>query len=154
MPKKSVRLVFPAGIPFLITTVLLLTGALSRLEHSLADARARILPTQVQSDYLIVGIDAKSLRQLDGWPWPRSYFAKVIDTVTQAGAKRVFVDVDFSTVSQESEDEQLEAALSRLGPERLVLPMFWQYAGNGRSAEVLITQPLDLPLPAAPKNNF
>src|SRR5690348_8358973 len=56
----------------------------------------------------IVGIDEPSLAALGHqWPWPRSYYAKLIDQLTKAGAMVVALDILFSEPSAPAEDRAL-----------------------------------------------
>ena len=56
------------------------SGQLAPLEHSVADARSRLLQREVHSDIVLVGIDARSLADLRQWPWPRRYHARLLET--------------------------------------------------------------------------
>jgi adenylate cyclase len=49
------------------------------------------LPTSGQ--IVIVGIDEKSLQELGQWPWPRILMAKLIETLSNAGARVVGLDI-------------------------------------------------------------
>ena len=46
-----------------------------RLEYAFADLGASALLHEVDSDIVIIAIDAKSLANLQQWPWPRRYHA-------------------------------------------------------------------------------
>ena len=70
---------------------------------------------------VVVGIDDKSLAELPGWPWPRSRHGALADALAQAGAKRIFFDLNFDAASTPKEDEKLEAALAR-NFGKIVLP--------------------------------
>jgi len=62
----------------------------------------------------IVGIDEPSLGQLGHqWPWPRSYYAKLIDQLTKAGALVIAMDIVFSEPSTPAEDRALADAIRR-----------------------------------------
>jgi diguanylate cyclase (GGDEF)-like protein/PAS domain S-box-containing protein len=104
-----------------------LAGFLRPLENAAADARARILTREVQSDIVIVGIDAASLATLDEWPWPRRHHGELIDRLSAASPGRVFFDIDFSALSNPLDDALLESALAKPRDFPLVLPTFFQY---------------------------
>jgi EAL domain-containing protein (putative c-di-GMP-specific phosphodiesterase class I)/CHASE2 domain-containing sensor protein len=82
------------------------------LEDLLRDLRnmARSHPTS--GAVVIVGIDDRSLEQLEGWPWPRRHYATIIDRLAEAGAKEVSFDIDFSSPSNAYDDQQLQRALA------------------------------------------
>ncbi|MEX2123280.1 MAG: EAL domain-containing protein [Woeseia sp.] len=131
-----------------------------RLEYELADAGARWLLHPVDSDVVIIGIDAWSLSELQEWPWPRRYHAALIDWLAPASPNRLFIDIDFSSPSNPEDDRLLESALARWDPASVVLPAFYQRAtyqdgtfqdGNqdpthpnaaAADSELLLTQPL------------
>jgi diguanylate cyclase (GGDEF)-like protein/PAS domain S-box-containing protein len=122
--------------------LLRVAGALQPLEHAAADARARLLLHSVESDIVIVGIDAGSLAALKRWPWPRRHHAALIRRLAEAGAARVFLDIDFSLKSNALDDAALEAALADWNGGSLQLPTFFQsptYAGG----DPVVTQPLE-----------
>ena len=104
--------------PLVALTILALTlllraaGYLAPFEHSVADARSRLLQREVASDIVLVGIDARSLADLRQWPWPRRYHARLLETIAAAEPRRVFVDVDFSAHTSAEDDGLLEAALA------------------------------------------
>ncbi len=112
---------------FLFVAALRLTGALQPLENYMADARARLLAHEVDSDIVIVGIDAASLDALDQWPWPRRYHANMITQLSKSAPRRVFIDIDFSAPSNPLDDAMLESALARPRDFPIVLPAFFQY---------------------------
>lgn len=100
-------------------------GAFAPLERGLADWRYRILHTEMTGDIVMVGIDSQSLRQLNVWPWPREYHARLIDRLMAAGARRVALDIDFSSNSSDESDGVFEAALRRANG-RVILATFKQ----------------------------
>src|ERR1041384_8336813 len=59
----------------------------------------------------IVAIDDPSLAALGRWPWPRSLLARLVDTLTDAGAKVIAIDILLSEPELNS-DARL---LKRLG---------------------------------------
>jgi diguanylate cyclase len=123
-------------------------GQLAPFEHSVADARSRLLQRQVPSDIVLVGIDARSLADLRQWPWPRRYHARLLETIAAAGPRRVFVDVDFSAHTNAEDDGLLEAALQQFEPSQIVLPAFFQ-PDAAVAGEMVYTRPLDKLRPLA-----
>jgi len=117
-------------------------GQLQSLEFNAADARARLLSHRVDSDIVIVGIDARSLEALDHWPWPRRYHARLIEQLARNAPRRVFLDIDFSSHSNALDDALLEAALLRWSAEPILLPAFFQHA-TAADGRLTVTQPLE-----------
>lgn len=125
-----------------LTLVLRAAGSLAPFEHRAADARSRLLQRQVDSDIVLVGIDARSLADLQQWPWPRRYHARLLETIADAEPRRVFVDVDFSAHTSAEDDGLLEAALQRFDRSQIVLPAFLQ-PDEGVAGNVVYTRPLE-----------
>jgi EAL domain-containing protein (putative c-di-GMP-specific phosphodiesterase class I)/CHASE2 domain-containing sensor protein len=91
------------------------------LEAVLRTSRNLIREHNASGQIVIVGIDDKSLAELPGWPWPRGRHGELADALAEAGARRIFFDLNFDAPSVPEEDEKLEAALTRHS-SKLVLP--------------------------------
>ena len=134
--------------PLVALTILALTlllraaGQLAPFEHSVADTRSRLLQREVPSDIVLVGIDARSLADLQQWPWPRRYHARMLENIAAAEPRRVFVDVDFSSHTSGEDDGLLEAALQQFEPSQIVLPAFFQ-PDQAVPGKMIYTRPLD-----------
>jgi diguanylate cyclase (GGDEF)-like protein/PAS domain S-box-containing protein len=116
-------------------------GQLTGFENRLADWRATLLHHQIASDIVIIGIDEHSLAALDQWPWPRRRHAQLLEFLNRAGARQVFVDIDFSSATTPRDDTQLAEALAHWRGERPILPVYLQQASGDKSA-VFATRPL------------
>lgn len=65
---------------------------------------------------VVIALDAQSMRAFKNeWPWPRSRFAKMVDLLTEADARSIAFDVDFSVPREADEDEELRRAIQRSG---------------------------------------
>jgi EAL domain-containing protein (putative c-di-GMP-specific phosphodiesterase class I)/CHASE2 domain-containing sensor protein len=78
----------------------------------------------------IIEIDARSIADIDRWPWPRQHYARLVDRLRAAGAASISFDVDFSSPSSPAQDQAFAAALARAGNE-VVLPTFSQQIDAG-----------------------
>jgi diguanylate cyclase len=112
-----------------LLAALALSGLLA-LSGSPADEQLRLLRDQARSaqaggKIVIVEIDARSLEQVDKWPWPRRVHADLIDKLRAAGASTIAFDVDFSAASDPVDDAAMTAALTRAGGN-VILPTFRQ----------------------------
>jgi diguanylate cyclase (GGDEF)-like protein/PAS domain S-box-containing protein len=125
-----------------VTLLLRAAGFLAPFEHRAADARSRLLQREVDSDIVLVGIDARSLADLRQWPWPRRYHARLLQTIAAAEPRHVFVDVDFSAHTNAEDDALLEAAVAGFEPSQIVLPAFFQ-PDAGVSGKFVYTTPLE-----------
>jgi len=118
-----------------LASAMYLAGALDPVERELADLRYQAAGRDATGNLVVIGIDPKSLQQLDTWPWPRSYHATVIDRLVQAGASQIALDVDLSSRSTPEDDAALRDALAEASG-RVILPVFRQkapdQAGGGR----------------------
>jgi CHASE2 domain-containing sensor protein/signal transduction histidine kinase len=80
-----------------------------------------------RDDIIIVAIDDYSLTQLGRWPWPRQLHAALLDRLTNAGARRVGLDIILSeperpqSDGERPDDALLTAAILR--NQRVVLPV-------------------------------
>ena len=93
---------------------------------------------QTPSDrILIVGIDDESLRRVGAWPWSRSTYAGLLESLTALQPAAVGYDVMF--LEPKDGDEALAAALRRSG--RTVLPLSALAAGDSAQA-VRVLQPI------------
>jgi diguanylate cyclase (GGDEF)-like protein/PAS domain S-box-containing protein len=117
------------------------TGRLQPLENAASDTRARLLAHEVESNIVIVGIDANSITALDQWPWPRRHHGELIKRLTPAAPLSVFLDIDFSSPSNDIDDALLEAALAKPRDYPVFLPTFFQSA-SGADPRLVIAKPL------------
>jgi len=97
----------------LVTLAILAAGGLETLERPLIDLRMRLIERPADPGPVLIEIDPRSIHEIGRWPWPRSLHALLLDRLTAAGAAEVFLDIDFSLRSEESEDGALEGALAR-----------------------------------------
>ena len=139
---KLAQAAWPAAVLAIVAGVhgLQQSGWLARLENAVADARAAALTHVRDSDIVIVGIDAESLRALDEWPWPRRHHARLLQMLRPAEPNSVFIDVDFSSRSTDEDDALLERALAE-APGSVYLASHFQ-ARSGADRSMVLTRPL------------
>ena len=125
---------------FIVGVFCYLTGLLAPFDRAFVEESTRLSATGISSDVVIIEIDARSLHELGSWPWPRSRHAALIDALQGLGARRMFIDVDFSAPSTSSEDDLLARSLS-LAQGLVVLPAFWQPLSVD-SKPLLLSEPL------------
>ncbi len=95
-------LLIVAGAVLLAVIIGQLTPLLN-LELNLLDYRFKIRGTQsvVKSPIVILAIDDQSDESTPArWPWPRSYYAHVIENLNEAGVKAIGIDVIFDQADQ------------------------------------------------------
>src|SRR5262245_35318494 len=115
-----------ALVVFAVCAGLRALGTLQPLENTFADQRARWFSQEVRSDIVIVGIDAASVAALDQWPWPRRHHAQLLDQLGRSAPRSVFLDIDFSSLSNSLDDAMLESALNKPRDFPVILPAFFQ----------------------------
>lgn len=90
-----------------------LAGLGEPVEDMLRDLRNKVRSHPASGEIVVVGIDDKSLQQIKNWPWPRRTHGTIIDRLDRAGAKAIYFDIDFSSVSNPQDDEAMRQALAR-----------------------------------------
>ena len=89
-------LILIALFSILIAEILQFTSIFQTIELKLLDMRFSMRGTQAQENppVVIIGIDDQSDESTpDRWPWPRSYYAHVIENLEEAGAAVIGIDV-------------------------------------------------------------
>ena len=90
-------------------------------EDWLRVARNRVHSHHASGEIVFVKIDDDSLRDIGRWPWPRRHYAQITDSLTRAGAKRIFFDIMFDGQTDENDDLLLADALKRSGKAYLAV---------------------------------
>jgi len=70
---------------------------------------------------VIAAIDEKSIKKLGRFPWPRSVWGRVVDRLTEEGAKVIVFDVFFSEPENVESDDLFQQSIRQSG--RVILPM-------------------------------
>ena len=110
-------------------------------EDYLRSVRNSFHPHRASGDVVLVLVDDQSLRQVGNWPWPRHVDAKLIDSLSAAGTKRIFLDMNLSFPSTREDDNALAAAIQRAG--RVTLFSRSQI-GQQKSAQHIDGRPLPI----------
>ena len=115
-------------------------------ENNLRAARNSFHQHKASGDIVLVLVDDDSLRAVGNWPWPRRQDALIIDRLGKAGAKRIFLDINFSFPTNATDDARLAESIrqanrvtlfarSKVGSNRTTkavdgrpLPMFTKHA--------------------------
>jgi len=139
--KKSAYVFIPILFSLLISLMLYYAGWLTTIENHLHENESYLSRTQYNSDVVIIEIDHASLKTLKSWPWPRRYYAEVINNLSHAQAKKIFLDVDFSTTSNPEDDNMLASALSIAKPGSILMPSFLQYSDSGSNKYLTLNEP-------------
>lgn len=125
-----------------LTYLLHAHGLLARYDFLVGEVRDRLLAHEAASDIVIVGIDSHSLKTLNEWPWPRRHHARLLQQLQRADVASVFIDIDFSSVSADEDDELFEHALEQWTGEPVMLASYWQ-GPNGGEESLEAVRPLE-----------
>jgi adenylate cyclase len=118
------------AVVLLIQIAALLPGVttpLERIEYSIRDTLMRLRGAQKATDNIaIIAIDDFSFNWTGNqWPWPRSYFAEIVDQVNAGGGKVVGVDIFlFEPDKEPKNDQAFAAALGRIPSAVTVVQIF------------------------------
>ena len=95
---------------------------------------------------VIAAIDEKSINKLGRFPWPRSVWGRVVDRLTEEGAKVIAFDVFFTETENVESDDLFRDAIRRSG--RVVLPMVFDFEGKFKESG-FTDKKLDVMTPSA-----
>ena len=114
------------------------SGVTRGLEQSSIDARFQIRGrTPPPPGFVLVAIDATTFNDFrdagmkSQFPFPRRYYARVLDHLHQAGARVIAVDIQFTEPSDPADDNALYDAINR---DRPVVLATTEVKGNGQTA--------------------
>lgn len=103
-------------------------------------ARNKIRAHDATGQIIVVGIDDRSIRASNKWPWPRSNFGTINDRLSDAGASRIYFDFDFSLPSTAKDDQAFAAALARSKSKVVLATLFTTNRRTGERSENLPLQ--------------
>ena len=98
-----------------------LIGAGELPEDLLRASRNKAHVHKASGEIVLVAIDDRSLRDVGQWPWARRNHAKLTTTLDEAGANRIFFDVNFAGRSTAADDKLLSDAIAKA--RNVVLPV-------------------------------
>lgn len=111
------------------------------LDDVVSSLRFKGLQRPASGNVVFVAIDKKSLDAIGVWPWPRGIHAEILERLAAAGARDVFLDIDFSNASSPTEDNKLGQALLSAGGAT-VLPIFKQHESAVAGSPTSVTRPI------------
>jgi CHASE2 domain-containing sensor protein/signal transduction histidine kinase len=126
----------------LLTSLLAASNWLWRWDLLLYDLQMGFFSRPVADDIIIVAVDEKSLDTLGRWPWSRQVHAKLVDRLTQAGAKAIVLDILFAEPDRNDPDSDNQLIQSIAASERVFMPVILE---EHRQGGMLVES---MPLPA------
>lgn len=88
-------------------------GLFEPLEDSMRIGRSSLSLHPASGKFVVVGIDDRSLQSLGLAPWPRRYYGELIDALSAAGVKHIYVNLVASGPSNVLDDKQLVNSLRK-----------------------------------------
>jgi adenylate cyclase len=104
-------------------------------------------PIKPGPETVIAAIDEKSINRLGRFPWTRSTWARVVDRLTEEGAKVIVFDVFFTEPESVAADDLFQQAIRQSG--RVVLPMVFDFQTTGYKESGFTDKKVDFLLPSA-----
>jgi len=106
LKNKKNTTIFVSFIVPIFVTILLFTGFLHTWEYKISDAFYN--SGNVSEEIVIIAIDDESLQELGRWPWPRSYFASVLNKLNNSNV----IGFDVSFFEPAENDEEFASVIS------------------------------------------
>jgi adenylate cyclase len=103
LKNKLAKTLFVSIVISAVVILIMIVGFLGTWEKVISDAFYS--PSNTLDDIVIVAIDDDSLGELGLLPWPRSYYAKVIDQVNQSSV--IGIDIIFDLETNTENDTKL-----------------------------------------------
>ncbi len=103
----------------IVVAVILFTvsGYAEQVDNFLLEKRFELLMSPIDANSVVVEIDTKSLQAMPKWPWSRSVYADLIETINKAEANSISFDIDFSAPSDERGDRAFADAIESSNSE-------------------------------------
>lgn len=112
---KIVRFIIVVLLICLSLQLLFLSTFWEKLEHSLSDTFFLTRGERaISGDIVIVEIGDNTFSALNQqWPFPREYYARVINNLQKAGARQIVFDIEFTENSDPASDAELAAVAAQ-----------------------------------------
>jgi len=112
---KILRLIAVAILITLIMKLIFLSDFWYKMEYGIQDIHFILRgPKEVSDEIVIVEIGDNTFSSLnEQWPFPRSYYAHLIENLERAGVRQIIFDIEFTEKSESAEDMMLAAAAAK-----------------------------------------
>ena len=118
------------------------------LEQKTLDMRFLVRGTIAPGpETVIAAIDEKSINNLGRFPWPRSVWGRVVDHLTEEGAKVIVFDVFFTEPENVDSDDLFQKSIMQSG--RVILPIVFDFTEQGYKESSFTDKKLDFMIPSA-----
>ena len=86
-----------ATIAVILSNILFDFDILQPLEHKVYDSVTRLRQRKAATKVVVLEIDDQSIQKLGSWPWPRSYLAKMVKLLSDAGVHAMGISLLYPT---------------------------------------------------------
>lgn len=124
-------------------------GYFGSWNQRLADTRMALSQRPADGEIVFVAVDAKSVSEVGSWPWSRSVHASLLGELSQAGARDVVFDFDFTFPSDPGGDLAFAEALKETGGSTYLAVFEQSATANDPSG-----RHYNVPLPAFAQNSW
>jgi diguanylate cyclase (GGDEF)-like protein len=131
------------GLIFAVALAGAAVPLLKYLDNELVARRFAAAPRPASGEIVYLAIDKKTLDTVGTWPWPRSIYANLLEKLSGVGVNDIFIDIDFSTPSSQTEDTALAEGLAKAGGG-VILPVFGQRLSAGDPGLLAVTRPIPM----------
>jgi len=104
-------------------------------------------PVKPGPETVIAAIDEKSIHNLGRYPWPRSTWGRVVDQLSEEGAKVIVFDVLFTEPESVASDDLFQRAIMR--SDRVVIPLVFDFKETGFKESGFTNKPIEAIIPSA-----
>lgn len=145
MKSVATRNSFRPGRPMRIVLIWAIVSALlfglaefgEPLDDIFRVARNKMRDHNASGQVAVVGIDSLAQQESGSWPWSADDYARMIDNLGAAGAKRIFFDFPIHGAKGAAESERLEAALKAHRGKVYLAANFADDSGTGKRAALV-----------------
>ncbi|MEA2104595.1 MAG: adenylate/guanylate cyclase domain-containing protein [Candidatus Cloacimonadota bacterium] len=136
--KKFKFILFFSLIIFAITIILSFTSIYKNIELKWIDTNFTMRGEKpISDDVVIVAIGDQDFQELGQWPFPRSYYAKLIENLNKAGAKIIAFDIEFTEPTVPEQDDVFAEAAAKYDNIILAGKLVMQTNENAKNMRIL-----------------
>ena len=112
-PRADIRAWLVAVVLFAVALAVSANGVLAPVTERLFDFGFATLKRPASGQVVLVQIDARSVSEINEWPWPRRTYAKAIGILHDAGALTIALDVELPGITPGPSEDPLARAVIR-----------------------------------------
>ncbi|HHE38890.1 MAG TPA: adenylate/guanylate cyclase domain-containing protein [Candidatus Cloacimonetes bacterium] len=112
---KNLKYIIVPFVIFIFLRIIFVTSFWENLEHKSQDLLFLLRgPRDISNEVVIIEIGDETFNTLNQqWPFPREYYAHLIENLENAGVKQIIFDIEFTEESNPESDELLAQTAAR-----------------------------------------